>query len=261
MGSIKDRSSSDLYFRNLDGELTLLFWPKIPGSTITNRVELISSSTLQDVIIQEYSFELFHDNMPFVRGKSSFGYFTPAMLENQTGLNGTNTQAQWKSVHPESGQWIELLEEQSDLSGFKNPGLPSIPRVWISRDGGESRNGYIQSRLELPDDTWFYQAHFYQDPVMPGSLGVETMVQALAASSSRLGKDAGIGWRIKQGARTSWKYRGQITPGVESIDVELHIKEQNNGDVKRQIAADGNLWLGKTRIYEVKGISLEAYDH
>ncbi len=28
---------------------------------------------------------------------------------------------------------------------------------------------------------WFLEAHFYQDPVMPGSLGVEAMHQAMAA--------------------------------------------------------------------------------
>ena len=260
MGSIKDRTSSDLYFRNLDGELTLSFWPDLPGSTITNRVELISSSTLQDVIIQEYSFELFHNGTPFARGKSSFGYFTPTMLKNQTGLNGKIAQVPWKSSHPESGLWLDYDIDQIGPTDFQEPNLPSIPQVWISKDGGASGNGYIMSRLEIPENAWFYQAHFYQDPVMPGSLGVEAMVQTLASSSSKLVKSASTGWRIKPGTMTSWKYRGQITPGVDSIDIELHIKEQKDEGGRNWIIADGDLWLGKTRIYEVKDISLESYD-
>jgi PfaB family protein len=257
MGSIRDRSNADLYFRNLDGEITLLYWPDLPGSTVTNRVELISSSTLQDVIIQEYSFELSHEGKAFLQGKSSFGYFTPIMLKNQSGLNGKHKPAPWKSIHPDAGRWIELDAGQPEKNIMKSPHLPRIPRTWISKNGGESKSGYIQAQLGIPEDAWFYQAHFYQDPVMPGSLGVESMAQALAGSSTSLGMNPSPGWRIKPGSMTSWKYRGQITPGVESVEIELHIKELNRENNKGQITADGNLWLGNTRIYEVKDISLE----
>ncbi|RLD92835.1 MAG: hypothetical protein DRJ13_16140, partial [Bacteroidetes bacterium] len=58
MGSIKGRESQDLYFRNLDGEGKLYLWPTSPGPTITNHVKLLSSSSLEDVIIQKYAFEL-----------------------------------------------------------------------------------------------------------------------------------------------------------------------------------------------------------
>jgi 3-hydroxymyristoyl/3-hydroxydecanoyl-(acyl carrier protein) dehydratase len=260
MGTIKDRSKADLYFRNLDGEINLIFWPDLLGSTITNRVELISSSTLQDVIIQEYSFELIQDGNPFLRGKSSFGYFTPIMLKNQSGLNGKDSPAPWRSNHPNSGQWIELnAGHPIKKMDIQHPHLPHIPQAWVSKNGGDSKSGYIYAQVKIPNDAWFYQAHFFQDPVMPGSLGVESMFQALAKSSTSLGTNPNAKWRIKPGSKTSWKYRGQITPGVEHIVIELHIKEIGLGRNGDHITADGNLWLGSTRIYEVKDISLETY--
>jgi 3-hydroxymyristoyl/3-hydroxydecanoyl-(acyl carrier protein) dehydratase len=259
MGSIKDRSSADLYFRNLDGEMTLQYWPDLRGSTITNQVELISSSTLQDVIIQEYSFELSCEGNLFLHGKSSFGYFTPLMLKNQSGLNGKDSQVTWSSNHPDSGQWIELDTGQSPGVAFQHPQIPHISRAWISKSGGRNNSGYVQTQIQIPNDAWFYRAHFFQDPVMPGSLGVESMARALTGSSASLGTNPNLRWRIQPGIKTSWKYRGQITPDVESIDIELHIKKLNQGNNRDQITADGNLWLGSTRIYEVKDISLESY--
>ena len=259
MGSIRNRSKADLYFRNLDGEFSLLFWPNLLGSTITNRVVLTSASTLQDVIIQEYSFELSHEGKPFLRGKSSFGYFTPHMLKNQSGLNGKDALTPWKSSHPDSGRWVKRDADISPRMNANKPHLPHIPRVWLSNNGGNSKAGYIQAKVAIPSDAWFFQAHFYQDPVMPGSLGVESMFQTLAGSTASLGTNPGAKWRIRPGSKTSWKYRGQITPGVDSVEIELHIKELHKENARDQISADGNLWLGNTRIYEVKNISLETY--
>ena len=96
MGSIKGRESQDLYFRNLDGEGTLLSWPTSPTKTITNHVRLLSSSALEDVIIQNYSFELSWGGQTFYQGTSSFGYFPLPMLENQSGLDVGQTNRTWQ---------------------------------------------------------------------------------------------------------------------------------------------------------------------
>ena len=43
------------------------------------------------------------------------------------------------------------------------------------------------ARKAVDPRDWFYACHFYQDPVMPGSLGLEAMVEALQAFVLRLG--------------------------------------------------------------------------
>jgi PfaB family protein len=259
MGSIKNMLTLDLYFRNLDGEGTLLAWPSISGQTITNRVELLSASRLKNVIIQEYSFELSLRGKPFYKGKSSFGYFTQPMLVNQSGLDGNQKNTPWKINNSDSGQWVEINSTPTESSNSELPGLPEINQLWISTEGGEFQKGYLFTKQQIPSNSWFYQAHFFQDPVMPGSLGVETMAQAIIQSAPIWGIPEKRRWRIKPGQKTAWKYRGQITRDVNEITIDLHIKEITPVDQGWQIISDGNLWKGNVRIYQITDLALETY--
>lgn len=259
MGSIKNMSALDLYFRNLDGEGALLAWPAILGQTITNRVELLSASTLKNVIIQEYSFELSLRGKPFYKGSSSFGYFTQPMLVNQSGLDGNQKTTPWKSYNSGSGRWIEINSTPTDPLNPELPQLPIIDQLWISTEGGVHQKGYLFTKQQIPSNSWFYQAHFFQDPVMPGSLGIETMAQALIQSAPIWGIPEMQRWRIKPGQITNWKYRGQITRNVNEITIDLHMKEIIPGNHGWQIIADGNLWKGDVRIYQITDLALETY--
>ncbi|MCK4490703.1 MAG: hypothetical protein KAU23_10605, partial [Anaerolineales bacterium] len=255
----KNMSTLDLYFRNLDGEGTLLAWSSISGQTITNRVELLSASRLKNVIIQEYSFELSLRGKPFYKGKSSFGYFTQPMLVNQSGLDGNQKNTPWKFNNSDSGRWVEINSTPTESSNSELPGLPEINQLWISTEGGEFQKGYLFTKQQIPSNSWFYQAHFFQDPVMPGSLGVETMAQAIIQSAPIWGIPEIRRWRIKPGQKTAWKYRGQITRDVNEITIDLHIKEITPVDQGWQIISDGNLWKGNVRIYQITDLALETY--
>ena len=259
MGSIKGRESQDLYFRNLDGEGTLLSWPAHPTETITNQVKLLSSSSLEDVIIQTYAFELSWGGQLFYKGTSSFGYFPLPMLENQTGLEAGQSNKQWREDHPGSGNWHKFQSSPTNKITHQGAGLPEISEIWISPNGGNFSSGYLFSRRNLHEDDWFYKAHFFQDPVMPGSLGVENMAQALVASAPTWNLSEHYKWRIKTGKKTSWKYRGQITPNISDFDIELHVKYINQTTQGAEICADGILWKNSKPIYMVENISLETY--
>ncbi|MCJ7716797.1 MAG: hypothetical protein MUO54_09790, partial [Anaerolineales bacterium] len=220
---------------------------------------LLSSSTLGDVIIQNYSFNLSWDGNPFYQGTSSFGYFTLPMLENQSGLDGTQIQNPWVDKNPRSGDWLDIKPQPTISTQENNAHLPRIDRMWIAKEGGLNNQGYIYVKQSIPVQSWFYQAHFYQDPVMPGSLGVETMIQALIAGLPQWGLPENLAWRIAQGQRTNWKYRGQIIPGVEDISVELHLKQINAVDEGWLVIADCHLWKGPLRIYQIENLALETY--
>ncbi len=259
MGTIKGRESQDLYFRNLDGEGTLIAWPSSPGKTITNQVSLLSSSSLEDVIIQKYAFELSWGGQPFYQGTSSFGYFPLAMLENQAGLDSGQTMRIWQIENPASGDWHKIQSTKINDSTLQEASLPGIDQIWISSTGGKHSAGYIYSRQLIQDDAWFYKAHFYQDPVMPGSLGVETMVQALIASVPAWEVPAHLKWKINSGGKIIWKYRGQITPDIRDFEIELPIKSINQTSVGWEISADGLLWKDSKPIYQVNNISLATF--
>jgi PfaB family protein len=257
MGSILGKEGQDLYFRNLDGEATLLDWPENPTGPLTNQVELISSSSLGDVIIQKYSFELYWGKQPFITGSSSFGYFTLPMLQNQQGLDSGKDQRTWKEEQPEKGSWVTIDDHSLPLNG--TPRLPSPQRIWIARKGGRHGQGYLYLRQPIPKQSWFYSAHFHQDPVMPGSLGVETMAAALQTAAALWDIPKDLDWRMAADTRLDWKYRGQISPDNGEITVELHIKSVKKKNTGWEINADGQLWKGSKRIYQVDNLSLETY--
>jgi len=57
---------------------------------------------------------------------------------------------------------------------------PSAPDRPASLRPSKAGLGCVR-RAVIDPAAWFLEAHFYQDPVMPGSLGVEAMHQAMAA--------------------------------------------------------------------------------
>jgi PfaB family protein len=258
MGSIRGRESQDLYFRNLDGEGTLLGWPESPPRTLSNRVVLLSSSELEDVIIQKYSFQLSWGGSALYRGTSSFGYFPHSMLESQAGLDRGHHTRTWLETHPDAGAWTGIPARSESGSSASQARMPVVERLWISPAGGKHSSGYVYLTQQLSGREWFYQAHFYQDPVMPGSLGVETIARGMMAAAPAWDVPAHLQWRIKPGIRMVWKYRGQITPDIGQIRIEIHLKSITRTSSGWEIRADGDLWKGPRRIYQVEDISLES---
>ena len=60
-------------------------------------------------------------------------------------------------------------------------------------DGGPAGLGFIQGSKHVRADEWFFKAHFYQDPVWPGSLGLEAMLQLMkVVAAERWGGDGAI---------------------------------------------------------------------
>jgi 3-hydroxymyristoyl/3-hydroxydecanoyl-(acyl carrier protein) dehydratase len=62
---------------------------------------------------------------------------------------------------------------------------------------------------------------------MPGSLGVESMHQAMELFSVNQGLADGVATPCFEHDRgvTKWKYRGQLTPKNKVLECEVHIKK------------------------------------
>ena len=57
--------------------------------------------------------------------------------------------------------------------------------------GGPDSAGCYIAQLQVNPDKWYFTAHFYQNPVTPGSLGLESFLQLLkVAIAERWGVDA-----------------------------------------------------------------------
>jgi 3-hydroxymyristoyl/3-hydroxydecanoyl-(acyl carrier protein) dehydratase len=266
MGSMLSEPDIDYYFRNLDGWTELVSDLDVRGKTITARAELLSSVSTGDTIIQKYAFELSSTGIPLYRGESSFGYFSPQAMSRQLGLDaGRQSRPGNASL---AGNLLDVrryMQPAADQPNYRLPGgkLALLNHTAVLSEGGRYGKGCVYARKEINPSDWFYDCHFFMDPVMPGSLGVEAIHQALQAYAI----EAGLGSRyssphfgLPAGQRMHWKYRGQITPSHHVMELEAHITgiEQANNQVI--VRADASLWVDNIRIYEVKQAAISLLE-
>jgi 3-hydroxymyristoyl/3-hydroxydecanoyl-(acyl carrier protein) dehydratase len=138
--------------------------------------------------------------------------------------------------------------------------LDFLDEVRFTPGGGRYGQGYIYATARVDPRAWFFGCHFYQDPVMPGSLGVEAMVQAMQAYALR--QDLGRGFRSPRfepaaDHGVTWKYRGQLTPGNEALALEIHLREPENRPEGLVLSGDASLWKDGLRIYAVDGVAIQ----
>jgi 3-hydroxymyristoyl/3-hydroxydecanoyl-(acyl carrier protein) dehydratase len=138
-------------------------------------------------------------------------------------------------------------------------------------DGGTHGLGWVHGSVTVDPSAWFFEAHFYQDPVWPGSLGLEAFIQLLkvyAVNRWELGEstefatmaggetDGGrvAGKEAEDGHPHRWTYRGQIVPGCERVEVFASITDVD--DVHKRVRADGFLTVDGRTIYAMNDFSL-----
>ncbi|MEL6628260.1 MAG: hypothetical protein AAFQ92_22230, partial [Bacteroidota bacterium] len=134
-----------------------------------------------------------------------------------------------------------------------------IDNLIIAKDRGEFGKGYIHATKFIKTYDWFFTCHFYEDPVMPGSLGVESILQAMQvfALQQDLGKDFQSPKFVQlPNHQTVWKYRGQILLHVKEMHLEVHIKSIEKRGHQLAILADAYLWNEGMRIYQVTDLGL-----
>jgi 3-hydroxyacyl-[acyl-carrier protein] dehydratase / trans-2-decenoyl-[acyl-carrier protein] isomerase len=78
----------------------------------------------------------------------------------------------------------------------------------------------------------FFDCHFFSDPVMPGSLGIDAMWQLIGFF---------LGWIGGQGRGRALgggkiKFTGQVTPSTKMITYHLHMKRVINSRLVMGIA-------------------------
>ncbi|MEZ4885942.1 MAG: PfaD family polyunsaturated fatty acid/polyketide biosynthesis protein [Chitinophagales bacterium] len=278
MGSTLQFSDRELFFRNLDGDGEMGEMPDLRGKTITNVCVLTSSVALAGTVLNRFTFEVSADGVVFYKGKAAFGFFPAEALKNQAGLdNGKQVPTWWQ----EKGMDLDLIDLKREtgiekyysrkaamphyrLSGNQ---LNLLDAFGVVKDGGKYGKGYVYGTRVVKAYEWFFYCHFYQDPVMPGSLGVEAILQAMQAYAleSGLGSDF-VNPRFTQvdAHKTTWKYRGQFLRYEDDLRLEVNVKTVDggqktvDGETRRtlNIVGDASVWKGGLRIYEVTDLGI-----
>jgi len=276
LGSTLQFPDKDLYLRNLDGDGETFDLPHgtdFRGKTITNKSVLTSSIAHGGTILQRYTFELSVDGHLFYKGNSSFGFFSKEALAAQAGLDKGAEIPAWyvsEQLQPTDYMQINLDSLYGRMKLFKAPEskphyrlaedqLNMLDELIIAKDKGQHGKGYIHATKFIKTYDWFFTCHFYQDPVMPGSLGVESILQAMQVFA--LQQDIGNDFKSPAfvqvpNLKTVWKYRGQILLSVKEMHLEVHIKTIESRGTQLVMIADAFLWNDTMRIYQVTDIAL-----
>ncbi len=262
-----------LFFRNLDGKGHLVKNIDIRGKTITNTSRLISSSNVQGSIIQSFDFQMICDGEVFYQGDATFGHFSQKALSNQIGLDKGKDIRPWYEKEnikqlPEIKIDLKTVDSRAKYYQIKphqlnyrlaNYQLDLLNQVMIIESGGKSGQGYIYATKNVNLNDWFFKCHFYLDPVMPGSLGVESIIQAMQVYALEIGLEK----HLKSPQFTSltdhttvWKYRGQIPHAQTEMYLEIHITQIDLTEEKVIVVGDASLWKPGLRIYEIKDIAI-----
>src|SRR5262249_5140819 len=126
-------------------------------------------------------------------------------------------------------------------------------------DGGKFGKGYVHGRRRIDPADWYFDCHFHRDPVMPGSLGVEAIIEALKMYAIDKGLAHGLRspeFAVPTGIPFAWKYRGQILRTDEEMIFDAHIKEIRRDPGHLLLIADASVWRGPLRIYELTDLAI-----
>jgi len=235
-------SPGKLHYRNLGGDADLLRAATPASGTLRTHVRCTRVAASAGMIIQEFDFDLSDAAGPLYRGQTQFGFFSPQALAQQVGL---------RDARP-AGRGAGAPVDYPTAPPFPDDRLRMIDRV----ESHEPAAGLIVGSKRVRLEEWFFAAHFHQDPVMPGSLGLEALLDLLKFEAvRRWGLGPSTRFEANVG-RHRWTYRGQVIPTNREVTVQATISARD--DAARRLVADGLLLVDGLPIYRMNDFSLRA---
>jgi acyl transferase domain-containing protein/3-hydroxymyristoyl/3-hydroxydecanoyl-(acyl carrier protein) dehydratase len=241
-------SPTDVSFRNLGGN-AIQYLPVTKNTgTITTRVKLTKVSSSGGMIIQHYDYTASNHGKKLYEGDTYFGFFSKQALANQVGLtNPARHQLDFS---------IPLRNYPVDQR-FPGSMLRMVDTIRFASQSGPNSFGIYEGTLQVDPELWFFKAHFFQDPVCPGSLGLESAMQLLRfAAIDRWNPSQVVDYQaVALNKRHSWSYRGQVVPS--NHEVRVQVWPTNWDDDLKIVTADGLLFVDERPIYDMKDFSLQ----
>ncbi|MBT8341357.1 MAG: type I polyketide synthase, partial [Desulfatitalea sp.] len=260
------KSEKYLKFRNLGGRAVAHagVGPKL--GTLTMRTRMTKVSEAADMIIEHFDFAVLAGRQEIYTGTTYFGFFTEQALASQVGLR----EAVWVPDAVEQQFRIDLrFANEAPLhpddaaggvstapTGMRMPATALLMLDGIEiydPAGGPKGLGYFRGVKRVDPSEWFFKAHFYQDPVCPGSLGIESFLQLIKYAAMARWPELKDSHHFEMacGREHGWEYRGQVIPSNRQVNVDAVITRIEDGP-EPVILADGWLYVDGLCIYKMK---------
>jgi PfaB family protein len=247
-------SPTDISFRNLGGKAVQHRAVTPDSGTLTARATMTKVATSGGMIIQEYDFSVADRHGILYEGDTMFGFFAKEALAQQVGIRDA---APYLPTAEEAGRGVSLPYPED--RPFPEKKLRMIDRIELFvPDGGPQGLGYLKGTKQVDPDEWFFKAHFYQDPVTPGSLGLESFIQLMKfAAVQRWGWQEGDTLAaVALERRQSWLYRGQVVPTNQQVTVVAWITGVD--EAERILTAAGFLSVDGRPIYQMNDFTVQV---
>jgi 3-hydroxymyristoyl/3-hydroxydecanoyl-(acyl carrier protein) dehydratase len=259
-------SGDRLHFRNLGGSARWMDSVFQDAGTLTVRVRMTDVSKAGGMILQTFDMQVHTHGQVIYEGNTHFGFFTGPALASQKGIRNSALvpESPAQSRHPETVFESHAPLTPEDVSIGSDTGMPADALRMIDDidildpAGGKYGKGYVRAQKTVDPKAWFFDAHFYQDPVCPGSLGIESFLQTLRyyLLTTFSIDPATHTPMVTAGQSHEWIYRGQIIPANREITVHTHIREVSQTKDTVAVVADGALCVEGRPIYEMKRFGL-----
>ncbi|MBP1991652.1 beta-ketoacyl synthase N-terminal-like domain-containing protein [Paenibacillus eucommiae] len=262
---IPESREKDMYFRNLDGCGTMHREIGPDSGTLRTKVIMTKVSRMGYTYIEGFKVECFlaNSDQAVYTLDTVFGHFTQEDLGKQVGIARTVDELE-QLVQP--SDFIVMLKEEPSRyygGGLRLPRgklllLDQVSGYWPQ--GGKKGLGRLRAEKQVLPGEWFFKAHFCTDPVQPGSLGVESMLQLV--QFYMLHSEMGEGLQhprfepIMLGDQVTWKYRGQVTPLNKVVTTEVEILEVGAGEDGPYVIAEAWLIVDGLTIYHAPLIGM-----
>ncbi len=260
------KSQKDLKFRNLGGQGTVHANLLPEDQILTMRTRMTKVSEAADMIIEHFDFEVWGERGKVYTGNTYFGFFTEQALAQQVGLR--------ESVFTPDAADIATAQQRpfpdepplvpDEVAGgvrYRPEGLTLPAKSLLMIDaievfnpnGGPHGLGFVRGSKKVDPSEWFFKAHFFQDPVCPGSLGVESFLQLVKFAAMQRWPELNDSRRFETlcGRSHDWQYRGQVIPANKRVQVDAVITRVEEGK-EPVLMADGWLHVDGICIYKMK---------
>lgn len=249
MSGVVLRAKQELYFRNLDGKCTVYGDITPDTGTLRTKVRLIRASTVGETTIMFFEMTCTAGTKPIAKCETSFGFFTTAALAQQVGV----------TVQEDERTRMAVLKAATpvpdSVSVVKVPMLEMTDQVLeYSKTAGRHQAGHICAVQIVDPKAWYFKAHFYQDPVQPGSLGVQALLNLLQEWLQRSVGDEFQNPHFQPVAPNEemvWTYRGQVVPTAQRVHQCVDIIELKRDADGVTVIAEGTLWADGLAIYRL----------